>query len=183
VSTTSLFTADQLLQLPSGMGQRFELVAGELRVTSPAGWRHGEVIGNLHSILASFIRQRQLGKVFGAETGFRLGADPDTVRAPDFAFIAKQNIPENLPKHGYWPGAPDFAVEVLSPSDRTGEVNEKITTWLSAGAKAIWVVDPELEIVTIHQAGERAQVRSVGEVLHGDPVLPGFSCDVNQLFQ
>jgi Uma2 family endonuclease len=105
------------------------------------------------------------------------------VRAPDFAFIAKRRIPRKLPKTSYWPGAPDLAVEVLSLSDRTGEVDEKITAWLTAGAQAVWVVDPKLQIVTIHQAGKRAQIRSVGEVLEGDPVVPGFSCPVAELFQ
>jgi Uma2 family endonuclease len=183
VSSTSLFTAEQLLRLPSGMGQRFELVAGELRVMSPAGWRHGAIIGNLHTILGSYIRQKGLGKVFGAETGFQLKSDPDTVRAPDFAFISKRNIPKKLPKDSYWPGAPDLAVEVLSPSDRTGEVDEKITEWLTAGVEAVWIVDPTLQIVTIHQAGKSAQIRSVGDDLEGAPVVPGFSCEVKELFQ
>jgi Uma2 family endonuclease len=165
------------------MGQRFELVAGELRVMSPAGWRHGAIIGNLHTILGSYIRQKGLGKVFGAETGFQLKSDPDTVRAPDFAFISKRNIPKKLPKDSYWPGAPDLAVEVLSPSDRTGDVDEKITEWLTAGVETVWIVDPTLQIVTIHQAGKSAQIRSVGDDLEGAPVVPGFSCEVKELFQ
>lgn len=182
MSVASLFTADQLLRLPSGMGQRFEVVAGELRVMSPAGWRHGAIVGNLQTILGSFIRQNHLGKVFGAETGFQLKADPDTVRTPDFAFIAKRRIPKKPPKDSYWPGARDLAVEVLSPSDRTGEVDEKITAWLISGAQAVWIVDLNLKIVTIHRAGRAAQVRSVGEVIEGDPVASGFSCAVDELF-
>lgn len=165
------------------MGQRFELVAGELRVMSPAGWRHGAIVGNLQTILGAFIRQKRLGKVFGAETGFQLKTDPDTVRAPNFAFITNRRIPKKPPKNSYWPGAPDLAVEVLSPSDRTGEVDEKITEWLTSGAQTVWIVDPKLKIVTIHHVGRAAQVRSVGELLEGDPVVPGFSCAVNELFR
>jgi Uma2 family endonuclease len=183
MSITSPFTADQLLRLPSGLGQRFELVEGELRVMSPAGWEHGAIVGNLQTILGAFIRQNRMGRVFGAETGFQLQTDPDTVRAPDFAFIAKKRLPKKLPSSSYWPGPPDLAVEVLSPSDRTGEVDEKITAWLSAGAQAVWVVDPKLQIVIIHLTGKRAQIRSVGETLEGEPVLPGFSCSVDELFR
>jgi Uma2 family endonuclease len=94
VSTTSITTADELLALPTGMGQRYELVAGELRVMSPSGWAHGKVVAKLHNRLGYFIEQHDLGIVFGAETGFRLASDPDTVRAPAFAFISKVNLPK-----------------------------------------------------------------------------------------
>ena len=93
MSTITYVTADELLALPAGKGKRYELVAGELRVTSPSGWRHGEVVDNLESLLGSFIRTHGLGRGFGAETGFLLKPNPDTVRAPDFAFIAKEHLP------------------------------------------------------------------------------------------
>jgi Uma2 family endonuclease len=183
MSATSLVTAEQLLELPTGMGKRYELVAGELRVMSPSGWRHGNVVGNLQTVLGSFIRQHDLGLVFGAETGFRLASDPDTVRAPDFAFIAKQNLPMHTPGEGFWPGAPDLAVEVLSPGDRAGEIDEKTEAWLAAGTAAVWIVDPKLQTVTIYQAKHTVQVRSSGQTLLGDPVVPGFSCAVDELFR
>src|SRR5205809_7456728 len=124
MSTATLVTADELLAMPTGMGKRYELVAGELRVMSPAGWRHGKVVSRLCSRLSAYVEQHDLGIVFGAETGFRLASDPDTVRAPDISFVAKRNIPEQEPKDGFWPGAPDRAVEVLSPGDPTGQVDE-----------------------------------------------------------
>lgn len=183
MSITSVTTAEQLLALPTGMGKRYELVAGELRVMSPSGWRHGHVVGNLQTILGSFIRQHDLGIVFGAETGFRLSSNPDTVRAPDFAFIAKVNIPQQAPEEAFWPGAPDLVVEVLSPGDRTGEVDEKIEAWLAAGASAVWVVDPKLQTVTIYQSKTDVAVRTTGESLEGGSVVPGFSCPVAELFR
>jgi len=79
MSTTSLFTAAELLELPSGMGKRYELVRGELRVMSPSGWRHGKVVSRLNAKLASFVEQHDLGIVFGAETGFLLASDPTDV--------------------------------------------------------------------------------------------------------
>jgi Uma2 family endonuclease len=182
MSTTTAFTADQLLALPSGMGKRYELVAGELRVMSPAGWEHGEIVYNLQTLLGHFIRENRLGQGFGAETGFMLRRNPDTVRAPDFAFIAKQNLPKSRPNEAYWPGAPDLAVEVLSPGDTTGEVDEKIQEWLAAGCKAVWVVDPQLQTVTVYQSTTNVQLRTADETLTGDPVVPGFSCAVSELF-
>jgi Uma2 family endonuclease len=183
MSTTSLVTADELLALPTGMGQRYELVSGELRVMSPSGWRHGMVVDNLECLLGSFIRQNGLGRGFGAETGFLLKRDPDTVRAPDYAFIAKRHLPSTEPKEAFWPGAPDLAVEVLSPGDTSGEVAEKIEEWLSAGCAAVWVVDPKLQTVTIYRAPTNVQVKTSGEQLMGDPVVPGFSCPVDELFR
>src|SRR3990172_762808 len=144
MSTTTIVTADELLALPTGMGKRYELVAGELRVMSPSGWRHGEVVDNLDSLLASFIRTHGLGRGFGAETGFLLKRNPDTVRAPDFAFISKEHLPKTKPKEAFWPGAPDLAVEVLSPGDTLGEVAEKIEEWLAGRCAAVWAPDPKL---------------------------------------
>src|SRR5712671_876042 len=112
-TTTTVVTADELLAMPTGMGKRYELVAGELRVTSPAGWRHGKIVIRLSARLAAFVDQHDLGMAFGAETGFRLASDPDTVRAPDISFGSNRSIPAQEPKDGFWPGAPDLAVEVL----------------------------------------------------------------------
>jgi Uma2 family endonuclease len=141
MSTTTLITADELLAMPTGMGKRYELVEGELREMSPAGWRHGKVTVRLTTRLDAHVEENDLGVVFGAGTGFRLASDPDTVRAPDISFISKQNLPEQEPGDGFWPGAPDLAVEVLSPGDRVGEVDEKTEAWLNAGCAAVWVVN------------------------------------------
>jgi Uma2 family endonuclease len=183
MSTTTLVTADELLIMPTGMGKRYELIAGELRVMSPAGWNHGKVVGKLHVRLGSFIEQQDLGVLFGAETGFRLATNPDTVRAPDLAFVAKRNLPAEMPEDGFWPGAPDLAVEVLSPNDRTGEVDDKIAAWLAAGCSAVWVVDPKLKTVTIYRSLTDIQVRTASEVWLDNSVVPGFECSVRELFR
>jgi Uma2 family endonuclease len=112
-----------------------------------------------------------------------LAANPDTARAPDLAFIAKSNMPSKMPDDGFWPGAPDLAVEVLSPSDRTGEVDEKIEAWLAAGCAAVWIVDPKLETVTIYLSRTNVQVKTAGEMLTGDAIVAGFSCVVAELFR
>jgi Uma2 family endonuclease len=183
MSTTVLVTADELLALPTGMGKRYELVAGELRAMSPSGWSHGRVVGKLHNRLGHFIEQSDLGMVFGAETGFRLATNPDTVRAPDFAFVAKQHIPAKLPQEAFWPGAPDLAVEVVSPNDSTGEVDDKIGAWLAAGCAAVWVIDPKPETVTIYRSHTDVRIIAGSEVLEGGSIVPGFSCRVDELFR
>jgi Uma2 family endonuclease len=183
MSTTAFMTADQLLALPSGMGQRYELVAGELRVMSPAGWRHGKLVSRLNSKLESFVAQNDLGLVFGAETGFRLSRNPDTVRAPDVSFIAKRNLPENEPVEAYWLGAPDLAVEVLSSDVRRSEVEEKTRVWLDAGCQIVWKVDPKSKTIMAHDSKGQANAFRVGDVLTAESILPGFAISVEELFR
>lgn len=183
MSTTTVVTADELLALPTGMGKRYELVAGELRTMSPSGWRHGQIVANVSDLLGVFIRQKKLGRWFGAETGFLLKRDPDTVRAPDFAFIANSRLPKSAPAEAFWPGAPDLAVEVLSPGDTAGEVAEKIEEWLASDCIAVWIVDPKLHTITIYRSATDVQIKAAGETLVGDPVVPGFSCVVDELFR
>jgi Uma2 family endonuclease len=165
------------------MGKRYELVAGELRVMPPSGWRHGQVVDNVHALLSPFIRAHQLGRGFGAETGFRIARNPDTVRAPDFAFISNKHLPEENPTEAFWPGAHDLAIEVLSPDDRTREVDEKIEAWLAAGSQAVWVIDPELETVTVYRSRTDVVVNTAADTLAGDPIVPGFSCAVAEIFR
>ena len=151
MTTTTLVTADQLLHMPSD-GCRHELVAGELRSMTPAGWRHGMVTGCLHGLMAAVIRPGRLGKIFSAETGFLLSRDPDTVRAPDIAFIRKDHLPPSLPEDAFWPGPPDLAVEVVSPRDTYREVDEKVQAWLDAGATMVWVVNPKWRSISVYRS-------------------------------
>ena len=180
MSTSTLVTAADLF-LRSGDGVRYELIAGELTMMSPSGWRHGEIVGNLHGLLWAHVHDHDLGLVFGAETGFLIRRDPDTVRAPDIAFIAKKNLPATKPSEAYWPGAPDLAVEVLSPSDEPSKVQAKIKAWLAAGA-IVWVVDPESEVITCHKSSEEQRAASAGEQFAGEPIVPGFRCEVDEVF-
>lgn len=150
---------------------------------SPFGWRHGIVVDSVEHLIGAFVRRHNLGRGFGAETGFLLKRDPDTVRAPNYAFVANQNLPAKEPVEAFWPGAPDLVVEVLSPDNRMGEVNEKIAEWLEAGCAAVWIVDPKTQAVTIYRSLADVEVLTAGEVLSGSPVLPGFFCAVDEFFR
>ena len=113
---TQPMTARQLTQVPDD-GNRYELVLGELRMMSPTGGRHGRVTHNLALLLGLHVRQHDLGVVYAAETGFLLSRDPDTVRAPDVAFVNKVRLAEVDDDSGFMPLAPDLVAEVLSPND------------------------------------------------------------------
>lgn len=172
-------TADELLRYPVP-NKRTELVRGRLVVREPAGSTHGIVAMNLGIELGIFVRRTGIGAVFAAETGFKLAANPDTVRAPDVAFVARERVPPRGAR-GFPALAPDLVVEVLSPDDRPGAVLAKVADWLSAGTRLVWVVDPERRHARVYRAdGSEALVMEEG-TLDGETVLPGFSCSLDAI--
>ena len=148
---------------------------------SPAGSRPGAIALRIGSMLLDFVESHALGVVLGAETGFKIATDPDTVRAPDAAFIRADRIGETLPQ-GFFPGAPDLAVEVLSPDDRASEVLAKVENWLSAGCHGVWVVDPKTLSVAVYRAGGGAVILKATDTLAGDNLLPGLQLPVASIF-
>ncbi len=136
-----LMTAEELFRLRDD-GWRHALVRGELQRMALAGFRQGAVNTNVAVPLAHHVKIRLLGAVCGAGTGFVLARNPDTVLAPDIAFIRRERIPASGLPATFWEGAPDLAVEVRSPGDTGSEVAEKAASWLSAGTRVVWVVDP-----------------------------------------
>ncbi|MHC4848262.1 MAG: Uma2 family endonuclease [Planctomycetota bacterium] len=174
----AISTADQLLQ--AGDIGRCELVRGQLRMMNPAGSEHGRIVGKLTWLLGGHVMANDLGTFYGAETGFVLSRDPDTVRAPDFALLGSGR-PAG-PKRGYYPGPPDLAVEVLSPDDRPGYVREKVDEWIEAGTLAVWVIDPKERTVTIHEPEQRSLVCREADLLRGGSLLPGLELAVSEVF-
>src|SRR5215203_3049058 len=160
---TRTTTADELYRMPDD-GLRYELVRGELRQMAPAGNEHGEVTVRITWRLAQFVETHDLGVVFAAETGFRIGTEPDTVRAPDVAFIARKRIEAVGRVEGFWPGAPELVVEVVSPNDRYTEVEEKTTDWLAAGARMVLIVNPRKRIMTVYRSLSEITILTAGEV-------------------
>ena len=179
---TETFNAEQLLAMPAD-GWRYELVEGELRRMAPAGHEHGRVTLNLTWRLGQHVSTHRLGTVFAAETGFLIKRDPDTVRAPDVAFIAAGRADAARNVRGYFPGAPDLVVEVVSPSDTFSDVEEKVFEWLGAGSVAVVVVDPRRRRVTLNRSEQDIRVLGEGDTLDLSFVLPDFSIPVTQLFE
>jgi Uma2 family endonuclease len=174
-------TAEELLHLPDD-GQRHELVQGVLRTMSPGGRRHGRVILRLSTPLDRYVLDHGLGEVYAAETGFKLATRPDTVRAPDVSFVGRDRLPALDDPEGYLLGAPDLAVEVLSPGDRPGEVAAKIAEWLAHGTRLVWVVDPRRRTVAEHLPNLPPRLLTEADALEGRDVVPGWRLPVRALF-
>lgn len=174
-------TAGELFAMPDD-GFRYELVKGELRRTPLAGAEHGMICVNVIVTLARHIKLHGLGLGFGTGTGFQIASDPDTVRAPDVAFVRKERIHESGIPEFFWPGAPDLAVEVLGPDETYSEVEEKIGDWLAAGVRAVWVCNPKQRGVSVYRSLTDVTRLSEGDELDGGDVVPGFRCKVSEIF-
>jgi len=178
---TKLTTADELLAMPED-GFRYELIEGELMRMSLAGAEHGAVAMNIAVALFVHVRAQNLGTVYGVDTGFKLHSDPDTVRGPDVAFVTKKRVLEAGPTRGYFPGAPDFAIEVLSPNDSRRKTDAKAKQWLNTGVRLVWVVDPMRRNVMVYRSlAEIFEVDEAG-ILDGGDVVPDFQLAVAEIF-
>ena len=171
-----LMTAEEFLALPDD-GTRRELVNGELRTMSPSRPRHGLIAGAIHGNLFQFARAKRLGVILGADPAFRLA--PRTVRAPDVAFLRAERLPEDDPSA--FDGAPDLAVEVVSPGDTAVEIQQKAEQWLRAGARAVWVVYPGIPSLVQHLPNGTARTSGPDDEVDGGDVLPGFSMRLRDL--
>jgi Uma2 family endonuclease len=166
------------LSLPN---KQVELIRGRLIVREPPGTRHGVIAATLAYFLKDFVHRHGRGVVAGQDTGFKIGHDPDTVRAPDVAFIAAA-WSDRIPSRGYAELAPDIVAEVLSPDDTPAEVLAKVADWLAAGTKLVWVVDPQRSEVRVYRADGSLSILGSHQSLDGGDTLPGFSCPVSQIF-
>lgn len=180
-TATTLMTAAELLAMPDDGFHRYELVKGELITMPPAGSEHGAIGSRADRRIGTFVEQNDLGEVFNADTGYIVESDPDTIRAPDVSFVRKERIPpEGLPK-GFFPGAPDLAVEVISPSDSYTEVAEKVAQLLEAGTQLVVLIDPRTRTVALHHQGGAIDRLTEADTLTFGDVLPGFGCSIAEL--
>lgn len=180
--TRTKMTAAELLELPDD-GKRRELVEGVLREMTPAGARHGRVAARLTSLLDQHVMVERLGTVLAAETGFRISRDPDTVRAPDVSFVARERIPPEGPPEGYWDLAPDLAAEVVSPNDSAADVQSKVQMWLESGVRLVWVAYPDTRAVVAYKSLKEIITFTTEDILSGGRVVPGFECAVTDIFE
>ena len=174
---THPMTAEELIDLPDD-GHRHELVKGVLLTMPPAKYEHMRVCANLTFLLMQHVKANQLG-VIGAEGGYKLESDPDTVLAPDVSFIAQDRI--SLSPEGYHSGPPDLALEVLSPGDRKSYIERKLLLWLVTGTRSVWLVNPRHRTVeVISSLSDRRTLHETDELI--DDTVPGFRIKVSEIF-
>jgi Uma2 family endonuclease len=178
--TERLVTANDLLSLEKA-GKSTELVRGRLIVREPPSTHHGRVQASLNVLVGSYVRAHALGAVFGQDTGFKIASDPDTVRAPDLAFVDRTRVAQ-IPRRGYAALAPDLVAEILSPEDRPGAVLAKAGEWLEAGVRLVWVIDPDRQVASVYRDDRSMMTVSSDADLDGEAVLPGFSFRLSELF-
>lgn len=178
---TSVITAEQLASMPQD-GNRYELVEGILKMMSPAGGRHGRVAVRINKLLAIHVDDNGLGATFAAETGFLLETEPDTVRAPDGAFVKQDKMDSLEDEFGFLPFAPDLAIEVVSPSDTFAEVEKKAFMWLDFGTKLVLMVEPLSETVHAYRSRTNIVVLTSSDVLDATDTVAGWSVQVADFF-
>lgn len=176
-----VMTAEQLerVDIP---GKSTELIRGRLVIGEPPGTFHGKLAGRLNSRVGAFVEAHRLGEVFAQDTGFKIASNPDTVRAPDLAFLGHERL-ARVSKRGYAAVAPDLIVEILSPDDRPDEVRAKIAEWLSAGVRMVWELDPPERTARVYRPDGTVSVIGTHEALEGEAVLPGFRCELMDLYR
>ena len=178
ISRIGLVTANDLLAMKND-GFRYELVDGELRKMSPAGGEHGQIAGRILRRLGDHVEEHNLGQTYAAETGFRIASDPDTVRAPDVAFLSHDSLRTIERIEGYLPIAPDLLVEVVSPSDTFSEVESKAASWIDAGTKIVIVADPRTRTLRVYRGSRSIEVLHEGDTLDAGNVVPNWSLAVS----
>ena len=174
-----VWTDEELMALPQD-GHKRELLQGEI-IMSPAGSEHGRISFLIAAAIDRHASQRGLGVVFDSSTGFRLS--PDDLLSPDAAFVGRARLTgmKRLPR-GFFPGAPDLAVEVLSPSDTPGHTHEKLTQYFSHGTRLAWVINPAERNALVYRTPEADRLLRVTDALDGEDVLPGFRFPLAELF-
>lgn len=177
---------EDFLRLIDPPGVTTELIEGEVVAMPPASTRHSRITLKIGARLLSFVEQHGFGLAAG-EGGYILSRNPGTVRAPDAAWISFERLGgRDFPATGYVEGAPNLAVEVVSPDDREQDIQRKIELWLEAGAERVWEVRPRLQAVTVHRLGEAPRTLTAGATLDSDDAafpVDGFELRVGDIFE
>ena len=174
-----VWTDEELLALPKD-GNKYEVLEGIL-TTSPAGFTHEFIGVRLIVALDNFVRSHKLGAVLGSSLGCWM--ENRDFLSPDVSFIDKERIKgAKHPGDRFVDGAPDLAVEVLSPSDGDKVRHDKLVDYFANGSRLLWVINPKQRVVLVYHSSEAHEILREGDVISGESVIPGFTLPVSELF-
>lgn len=179
---SGVVTSEEFVHHPAA-NERTELVRGRIRMMSPASPVHGLVSARISHLLVMHVEHHRVGACFADSTGYALPNLANTVRAPDASFVRADRLPKEGVGYGFFNLAPDLAVEVLSPSESTTDIADKLSDYRIAGTALVWVIDPQSRTVTVIAHSRLARTLTVTDQLTGGKVLPGFECTVSELFE
>jgi Uma2 family endonuclease len=181
VTRTRLYTAEELAAMPGD--EPWELWYGELRKVPGAGTKASALAGWVGVRISNFSEPDDLGIVTFADGTFKLLSDPDVVLVPDVAYIRWENVPNREPPDGFFPGRPDLAIEMKSPSDRRRDIDAKMQLYRDARVPLVWWMFPAERFVEVYRNGELVATLHDGDVLDGEDILPGFVLPVTDIFE
>lgn len=181
IATKSQVWTDAEFMALADDGQGYELVNGEVVAMGNSGMEHGYLACLLVAELMAFVRQHRLGVVCDSSTAFTL--KNGNKRSPDIAFIAAERLKGlRRPVRGFWEGAPDLVVEILSPGNTVEEMHTKIVEYFANGTRLLWKIDPHERCVLVYHRVEPDQLLTMGDQLTGEDVVPGFEMAIADLF-
>jgi Uma2 family endonuclease len=174
------WTEEALMALPRD-GRKYQVLGGKL-VVSPTGFQHGYISLRLSSALLGFALKQRLGVVVDSSTGFRL--ENGDCLSPDVSFVSAARLrgQKELTKH-FFQGAPDLAVEVLSPGETLAGIQKKLMAYFAEGTRLAWVIKPQDRTVSVHHSPKQSRFLRAGDFLDGEELLPGFRFPVADLFE
>ena len=177
--TKKTWTEKELLSLPKN-GHKHELIHGEL-IMVPAGMEHENIVIKLSAVLEKFVSEHKLGSVFGSNAGYWMKSG--NLRSPDVSFISKKRLQGfKRPPKGFFKGSPDFATEILSPSDTMENLHEKIVEYFENDTKLLWVINPEEQFVLVYHSPRHEKLLRGSDILNGEDIFTGFTFPVSELF-
>ncbi len=176
----AFLTIEEFENLHDASGDRLELVRGRVVREPPAGGQHGLIGSNAGYFIRKYLEANPIGHCFNSDTGFILSMEPSIVRAPDVSFVRTERLPD-VPT-GYIPVPPDIAMEIVSPTDRFNDVQQKVRDYLEAGTTVIWLIQPRTRSLTIYRKSSPPSELSENDDLTDQELLPGFEIPVARLF-
>jgi len=178
-----LLTAEELWKMSEVPGKRYELVDGELVEMPGAGGVHTTIMVLIFKLIDAYVSEHDLGIAYPDGLAYIIARDPDQVRIPDVSFVSHERVPEGGPPEGFWPEAPNLAVEIVSPHDSASELHDKVRDYLASGVQIVWVVWPRSQTVTVHSPGALVLELEPEDELDAGDILPGFRVRVAALFE